>query len=140
MWSRVTTAEGVNAELMPLVRMTVPRGREDFSISDVSDGTRLGRSWLLLFGLFPFDYDDIYVERLDPGRSFQERSTMMSQRRWEHDRVVEPDGEGGCVVSDTVRFEPRLPGIAPLLRPVILAFFRRRHRRLRRHFGGRALP
>ena len=77
-WARVTTAEGVNAELMPLVRMTIPRGREDFSIADIEDGTTIGRSWLLLFGLIPFDYDDIHLERIEPGRAFHERSTMLT--------------------------------------------------------------
>ena len=134
-WARVTTAEGVNAELMPLVRMTVPRGRDNISIADIEDGTTIGRSWLLLFGVIPFDYDDIHVERIEPGRAFHERSTMLSQRRWEHDRTVEPDGEGGCIVTDGVRFEPRLPIPPAWLRPLLRAFFRRRHRRLRRRFG-----
>ena len=134
-WARVTTAEGVNAELMPLVRMTIPRGLDDFSIADVEDGTTLGRSWILLFGLIPFDYDDIHIERIEPGRAFHERSTMLTQRRWEHDRTVEPDGERACTVTDGVRFEPRLPSRRPCCVPIFRAFFRRRHRRLRRRFG-----
>jgi ligand-binding SRPBCC domain-containing protein len=134
-WAGVTTAEGVNAELKPLLRMTVPRGLDDFSIADVEDGTTLGRSWILLFGLIPFDYDDIHVERIEPGRAFHERSTMLTQRRWEHDRSVEPDGETACMVTDSVLFEPRLPVPPALLRPLLHAFFRRRHRRLRRRFG-----
>ena len=131
----MTTAEGVNAEMKPLLRMTIPRGLDDFSIADVEDGTTLGRSWILLFGLIPFDYDDIHVERIEPGRAFHERSTMLSQRRWEHDRSVEPDGDGACVVTDSVRFEPRLRVPPGLLRPVLHWFFRRRHRKLRRLFG-----
>ena len=91
-WARVTTAEGVNAELMPIVRMTVPRGVEDFDIENTPDGTTLGRSWLLLFGLIPFDWDRIHIERLEPGRAFHERSTMLSQRTWEHSRVRRPGG------------------------------------------------
>lgn len=131
----MTTADGVNAELMPLVRMTIPRGRRDLSLADIEDGTTIGRSWLLLFGLIPFDYDHIHVERIEPGRAFHERSTMLSQRRWEHDRTVEPDGEAACIVTDEVRFEPRLPIPASWLCPLFHAFFRHRHRRLRRRFG-----
>ena len=134
-WARVTTADGVNYELMPLVRMTVPRGHADFSIADITDGTTIGRSWLLLFGLIPFDYDHIHIESIEPGRAFHERSTMLSQRRWEHDRTVDPDGDGTCVVTDSVRFEPRL-GLPPaLMRPVFHWFFRRRHAKLRKRFG-----
>ena len=139
-WARVTTAEGVNAELMPIVRMTVPRGVEDFDIENTPDGTTLGRSWLLLFGLIPFDWDRIHIERLEPGRAFHERSTMLSQRTWEHSRAVDPAGRDACTVTDRVRFEPRLPFLAPLLAPVFRWVFRHRHRRLRRAFGGRALP
>lgn len=134
-WARATTAEGINDELMPLVRMTVPRGRRDFSIADVRPPERLGRSWLLLGGVLPFDWDDIGLERLGPGFAFSERSTMLSQRAWEHDRTVEPLGERACVVTDRVRYEPRVPGIAPLLLPLLRAVFRHRHRRLRRRFG-----
>ena len=134
-WAFATTAEGVNAELMPIVRMTVPRGREDFSIADLRPPERLGRSWLLLGGLIPFDWDDIGIVSVGPGLSFSERSTMLSQRAWSHDRTVEPLGDGACTVTDRIAFVPRLPGIAPLLRLVFRAVFAHRHRRLRRRFG-----
>jgi hypothetical protein len=97
---------------------------------------RLGRSWILLFGVLPVDYDDLGLERIDPGRGFLERSTMLSQRLWEHERTIEPLADGGCTVSDRVAWEPRLPLPGRLLRPLFGAFFRHRHRRLRRHFGG----
>ena len=60
---------------------------------------------------------------------------MLSQRRWEHDRTIDPQGTRACTVTDRVRFEPRLPIPPSLLLPVLRAFFRRRHRRLRRRFG-----
>ena len=65
---------------------------------------------------------------------------MLSQRSWEHERTLEPTAEGACVITDRVRWQPRLglPG-APL-RPMIAWFFRHRHKRLRRHFGGQPQP
>ncbi len=121
---------------MPIVRMTVPRGLGgDFGLADVVAPQRVGRSWPLLGGLIPCDYDDIGIEEIGPGCAFRERSTMLSQRAWDHDRSVEPLGEGACVVTDRIRFVPRVPGIAPLLRPVFRFTFRHRHRRLRRRFG-----
>jgi hypothetical protein len=47
-WARVSTMEGVNAELRPLARMTYPRdfGRLDPAL--VPLGKRLFRSWILL--------------------------------------------------------------------------------------------
>ena len=89
-WERVMSAEGINDELGPLLRMTVPRGARRRSTSTGSSRGRLGRSWILLFGLIPFDYDDLGLERIEPGRGFLERSTMLSQRLWEHERTIEP--------------------------------------------------
>lgn len=135
-WAHATTAAGINEELMPIVRMTVPRGLgDDFALADVAAPQRLGRSWLLLGGLLPFDWDDLYIRRIGPGFAFEERSTMLSQRRWDHDRSVEPLGEHACVVTDRIRFVPRLPWLAPLLRPAFRFTFGHRHRRLRRRFG-----
>ncbi|HSS32181.1 MAG TPA: hypothetical protein VLL27_02765 [Solirubrobacterales bacterium] len=134
-WERVITAEGVNDELAPLLRMTVPRGLEDFGIDDVEPGRPLGRSWVLLFGLVPFDYDEICLARVEPGRGFLERSRMLTQRLWEHERTIEPRKGGGCELSDRVAWEPRLPLPGALLKPLIAAVFKHRHSRLRAHFG-----
>jgi hypothetical protein len=134
-WLRVMSAEGINDEMAPLFRMTVPRGLDGLDLGRVEPG-RLGRSWILLFGVLPVDSDDLGLERIDPGRGFLERSTMLSQRLWEHERTIEPLADGGCTVSDRVAWEPRLPLPGRLLRPLFGAFFRHRHRRLRRHFGG----
>ncbi len=133
-WDRVTTPAGINDEMQPYLRMTLPRGLERIDPAEIEIGERIGRSWILLFGLLPFDYDDISLVRLDPGKGFLERSTMLSQRAWEHERTLEPV-EGGCEVTDRVRWEPRLGFLASPLRPVIAWFFRHRHRRLVRHFG-----
>jgi len=134
-WDRVISPEGINDEMRPYLRMTLPAGVEQLDPESVEIGVAIGRSWILLFGLLPFDYDDVTLERLEPGRGFLERSKMLSQRSWEHERTIEPT-EGGCTVTDRVSWQPRLglPG-APL-RPVIGWFFRHRHKRLRQHFGG----
>ena len=125
---------------MPIVRMTVPRGLDELAIADVEPGTHLGRSWLLLAGVIPFDYDDIYIARIEPGVAFHERSTMLSQRSWSHDRRVDPAGPSACTVTDRVSFEPRLGLLTPVLRVVFRLVFCHRHRRLRKRWGGRALP
>jgi ligand-binding SRPBCC domain-containing protein len=134
-WDRVTTPAGINDEMRPYLRMTIPRGFERLDPARIELGETIGRSWILLFGLLPFDYDDLRLVRLDPGEGFLERSTMLSQPSWEHERTLRAV-EGGCEIADRVRWQPRLglPG-APL-QPAIAWFFRHRHRRLVRHFGG----
>jgi len=135
-WERVITPAGINDEMRPWLRMTTPAGVESLDPESVVLGERIGRSWILLFGLLPFDYDDLVLVRVEAGRGFLERSTMLSQRLWEHERTISPDGEGGCTVTDRVRWEPRLGLPGRLLRPAIGWFFRHRHARLRRRFGG----
>ena len=135
-WAWIATAEGVNDELRPWMRMTVPGGG-DIDLDSIEVGKPIGRSWVLLLGLIPIDYDEINVVEVNRGRGFVERSRMLSQRAWEHVRTIEPSGDGS-VITDKVAWEPRLPLPAGALRPMFGAIFRHRHRRLRRRFGGSA--
>jgi ligand-binding SRPBCC domain-containing protein len=133
-WARVTTFEGVNDELMPIVSMTCPPDLRRIDPATVPVGRPWFRSWILLFGVLPFDWDHLRLTSIDPGRGFHEDSTMLSQRRWVHDRRLEPAADG-CRVTDRISFEPRLALLGPLLRPVLQAVFRHRHRRLGRYFA-----
>jgi hypothetical protein len=139
-WRRAVTPEGINHELRPWMRMTVPRKLRGRTIDDVEPGQRLGRSWLLLFGLIPFDYDELGLAELGPGFRFLERSTMLSMRRWEHERTVQPGSEGTCEVTDRIAFELRrplalLPGLPSLVRALLARLFAHRHRQLVRYFA-----
>jgi ligand-binding SRPBCC domain-containing protein len=121
------------------MRMTVPRAMRGRTIADVRAGKHLGRSWFLLGGVVPFDFDDITIAELEPGRRFLERSTMWSFRHWSHERVLEAE-RGGCALTDRISFEPRapqrfIPGYGRLLRAGLRWFFRHRHRRLARHLA-----
>lgn len=132
-WSRVTSFAGINHELGPWLRMTAPAGVE-LTPAAVPLGTRWFRSWILVLGVLPVDYDDICIERLDAGTGFLECSRMLSARTWRHERTLEATS-GGTRVRDAVSFEPRLRITARLHHAVIAAIFRRRHRRLRASFG-----
>lgn len=136
LWQRVSTLSGVNAELGPWFRMTSPAGVDRLQPAQLTLGQPVFRSWLLLLGVLPVEFDDLTFVRFEPGRGFLERSRMALQRVWEHERTLEPHAEG-TVLTDRVRFEPRLP--IPGQRALFAAVFRHRHARLRKHFGGRAL-
>jgi hypothetical protein len=135
-WDRVITPEGIRDEMHPYLRMTLPAGVERLDPGSIELGKKIGRSWILLFGLLPFDYDDITLLRLEPGRGFLERSEMLSQRVWEHERALEPTPAGDCLLTDRVSWQPRLGLPGRPLRPAIAWFFRHRHGRLRQRFGG----
>ena len=133
-WARVSTFEGINDELQPLMRMTAPASVRALEPSDVVLGERIFRSWVLLFGVLPIDFDDLTLVALEPARGFHERSRMMSMRVWEHERRLSAEGEG-CRIVDRLSFQPRLPGMGLLIERFIRMAFRHRHKRLRRFFG-----
>ena len=127
-WARVATIEGVNAELAPFARMTSPGEGE------IREGA-LGRSWILLGGVLPVDFDDLVLESVEPGRGFRERSRLGSCSAWHHDRTLQPLPGGGTRIVDEVAFAPRLRAAGGLQALVFEAVFRWRHRRLRSIWG-----
>ncbi len=140
-WERAVTEEGINEELAPILRMTMPKGLAGKTVDTVEVGVPLGRSWILLGGLLPVDYDDLRLAELEPGRRFLERSRTLSFSVWQHERIVEPEGEGRCRVTDRLGFELKrgvawIPGAARLAGAVVGFLFRHRHRRLVRAHGG----
>jgi hypothetical protein len=124
------TPEGINHELAPILRMSMPRGLDGMTIDDAPIGETIGRSWIFLFGFLPVDYDDLCLVELEPGRRFLERSSLLSMRTWQHERMVEPLDDGSSRLTDRLTFEPRIPGTRGLARRIIAFLFRRRHRRM----------
>jgi len=135
-WAHAVSAQGVNRELAPLARMTLPGSAPVISPDSIVLGTRVLRSWILLCGFLPVDYDDLTIVELEPGRRFLERSPMLSQRIWQHERIVEPLAIG-CRVTDRLAFEPKIEWMAPIYARVFTLVFRLRHRNLQRLFGKR---
>lgn len=134
LWAHATDMAGVNRELWPLVQMTHPRHLTSLAGHQVPIGERLFRSWILLFGVVPIDYDDLTLLELEPGKRFLERSPMLSQRQWQHERIITAKSEG-CTVTDRVCFVPRIGALGPVLLLVFRFAFWLRHRNLRRMFG-----
>ena len=137
-WAQASTMAGVNAELMPLLRMTVPAHAAAFGLEQAQDrlGQVLFQSWLLLFGFLPFDRHALRLVQVYPGCGFDEDSTSWLQKIWRHRRRIEPDGDG-CRVIDVLEVQPRFAP-AFLVRPLLRQVFAHRHRQLLRRFGGAA--
>lgn len=147
-WARVVTEQGINDELAPWLRMTMPKRLRGRTIDDVAAEVlagegELGRSWILLFGVLPVDYDDLRIVELEPGRSFDERSQTLAFCVWLHHRAIESSGPDSCLVTDRLGFElravpARIPGAARLAGAIVGALFTHRHRRLRQFARTRA--
>lgn len=133
-WDRIASMRGVNAELMPFVRMTYPPRWERLDREPAVPGHRLFRSILLVFGVLPIDVHAIALLKLDTGRGFLESSSSLLQRHWIHERTLQPES-GGTRISDRVYIECRLPVLEIAVVPLVRTIFRRRHAHLRRSFA-----
>ena len=102
-WAVASTMDGVNAELMPLIRMTSPKEARGFRIEDAPLGQVAFKSWLLLGGLLPVDLHALRLFEVHPGHGFVESSTSWLQSLWRHERTLQDTPEG-CRVTDTVTF------------------------------------
>lgn len=143
-WARAVTEQGINHELAPILRMTMPPGLHGRTVDTVEVGVELGRSWILLGGLLPVDYDDLKLVELEPGHRFLERSRTLAFAVWQHERTVESEGER-CRVTDRLGFELKrgiawIPGARRLAAAIVGALFRHRHRRIAAYFRSVATP
>jgi ligand-binding SRPBCC domain-containing protein len=139
-WEWALTEEGINYELAPWLRMTVPTGiTHGMAIEQAPLDEPLGRSWILLGRLIPVDYDDLRLAERGPGLRFLEISELGSSRRWHHERAVVPLGDSTCEITDRVDLDLRSPlrvlGGAVVARRILPALFTHRHRKLRERWG-----
>jgi len=141
LWREVCSLEAINYEMRPILRMTMPKGLRGSSIDELEVPAYPGKSWLLLAGVLPVDYDDLGIVELGE-RRFLERSKMLSMSLWQHERFVEPAGETACAITDHLAFTLRGPlggvGFADrIAERSVGAIFRHRHRKLvLRHGSG----
>jgi ligand-binding SRPBCC domain-containing protein len=135
-WTHATTMHRINDEMAPWLRMTYPKEAEGLDLSDarVRPGEPLFVSWILLLGVLPVERWQLEMAEIGPGMRFVEQSRVLTLSFWRHERSVEAVS-GGCILSDRLTFEPRLPGLGGLFEPVVRAFFAHRHRRLVGLFG-----
>ena len=138
-WARVATMEGVNPEVSPFLKMTYPNNAPTLSSQHVPCNDVLFASWLLLFGVIPFDRHALAIESINDGVGFVEDSTSLLQRRWRHARTIS-ELAGGCVVQDHLTVEPRLAHAAPIVERVVRRLFNHRHRKLQQQFGALTVP
>jgi hypothetical protein len=123
---------GANDELWPLAKMTRP------SFVDRLTSPEQGRlppfrSWFLLFGVVPIARRTMELEVLEEGR-FVETSTSWLTGRSRHERTAVAGPDGSTVLTDRLVTESRGRLVDAVIRAGVAQTFRRRHRRLRRHF------
>ena len=150
LWRIVSTMDGVNAELRPWMRMTVPREARDRSLAELAESAELAElaepavdqplfsSWLLALGVLPIDRHNLGIRAVWTGGDgrwgFLERSTSWLQARWVHERVIEASARG-ATVRDRVWISPRIRIVTPLVAAIVRRLFAHRHGVLRGRFA-----
>lgn len=134
-WRRISTPEGINDELWPL-RMSFPATAN--SLDDVECGENLFQSWVTFGGVLPIDRHCFGLKAMQTGLFFHETSTSWMMIRWVHIRRVE-ESEAGAILRDHIEGTTRAPYMGKVVAPIYRSVFRRRHQRLRQHFGGREM-
>lgn len=134
-WRWITSVQGIQTELQPFLRMSVPDGLQSLEDLHVEPGQRLFRSTLFLFGRLPIDHSDLTLLSLEHGVGFVEQSPMGSMHQWCHARRIAPTATG-CTLTDDLRFEPRWA--TPVVAWCVRRLFTHRHAVLRKRLG--ALP
>jgi hypothetical protein len=131
-WDRVVRVSGANDELWPLAKMTRPTVVDRLTAPG-KGGLPPFRSWFLLFGVLPIDRRTMQFEVLEEGR-FVESSTSWLNGRARHERTATAGAGDSTVLTDKLCIESRGVVVDALIRASVTRTFRRRHRRLRRHF------
>ena len=131
-WDRVVRVSGANDELWPFAKMTRP-AFEDRLTAPGAGILPPFRTWFLLFGLVPIARRSMQLEVLTEGR-FMETSTSWLTGTSRHERVATVGAGGSTVLADRLTIESRGKVMDAAMRAGITTTFRRRHRRLQRHF------
>lgn len=132
-WARISSWQGVNAELSPEFKMTFPAQFKN--LEDVpADGIVHFTSTILLFGFLPVDRHNLSIIALKAPDHFDERSSNFAMKVWTHKRSLFAH-DGGVTVTDECAFVPRIGLVGPLLHGIFAGVFKRRHQRLKRFFA-----
>lgn len=129
-WASITSLEGLTREMMPLMRLTAPKGFK--TLSDIYPRKSGFRSWVLLCGILPIDHTDLQLTSLVPLKGFVEESNMASMKYWRHERKIVAVSSTETSVIDELIFEPRR--FKKISGFIIQKFFEHRHAKLIAHF------
>ena len=134
LWQVLTNMQGVNYELAPFVKMTIPKEYRDFTIADAPIGEKLFKSVILFFQFIPVDIHHFKLEKVVPNERFEENSSSLMHYFWKHTRILTTIDKG-TLVKDTIQFYPRLPLIGFFLKPIYQLVFKNRHQRLKKKYN-----
>ncbi|AZZ36921.1 hypothetical protein CIK05_09000 [Bdellovibrio sp. qaytius] len=129
-WQSITSLQGLTSEMMPLMRLTAPKGFKN--LSDIYPRQKDIKSYVLLFGVFPIDTTDLHLKSLTVHKGFIEESNMASMNYWRHERKLTQLSASQVSIVDELTFEPRR--FTKISVYIIKKFFEHRHKNLKKLF------
>lgn len=132
MWKWITSAEGINHELFPMLYMSSLGNFSTKKMDTMQLGIPITKSYLLLFGFLPVGYSELTLVELDIGERFSEHSKMSFMKFWHHERVIIPHGTG-TIIRDVLVYEPII--LKKNFTFFIKLLFHHRHKKLRNRFA-----
>jgi hypothetical protein len=142
----ITSMDGVNRELSPLLRMTVNDSRLKNGILpefDEDSPQFLFSSWILLFGCIPIDLHFLHMNKNVRGKGFVENSNSLLNKKWQHIRVIKKT-DNGCKLTDRIEYTPRafVYCLTCVFGVLLITFFIRfifwnRHRNLMNYYNSK---
>ena len=121
--------DGVNYELLPLAKMTVPSEWTKKPLNSWPLNTHIFTSTILLFGFLPVDLHKFKLKKASES-GFSETSSSLVNKEWNHQRKISPVN-GACEVRDLVEYIPKVKFLGAAMKPVYKVIFAHRHQRLR---------
>lgn len=131
--SELLTMKGVNYELMPLIRMSMPPDHLSKSIVKWPVGSVIFTSTVFLFGIIPVDKHKFRLVKTDQF-GIEERSTALSNLEWNHLRQITHTNEH-TEISDVVEFKPILQISGYFMLPIYKSIFKHRHKRIMKKYA-----
>ena len=130
-WRHITSWERVNDELWPF-NMTHADAYP--SVADVPADSRVHFVSKLRLGFVPVDLHRLSIHARVDGECFDERSSNLLLREWNHHRSLRVQDDA-VIVRDQCSLTPRLRLLGGMLAGLYRWIFRRRHARLRAAFA-----
>lgn len=131
LWDGVTSPEGINFEMGPWLRFVPPAEPDLLGLAASGEPLNLKVKGPLGF---PLGRYPLQLKRLEEGKGFLEQTRMLPFLLWQHERNLEAYGDQ-TVIIDRLGWQWKPAFLDPLVRGGVRAFFRHRHRKLRRRFG-----
>jgi len=135
LWKDIWNFENINKELAPFARMTPPNiSLDEIDVNSIPLNQKLFESYVFLFWIIPVDIHHFKIKSITEFVSFEETSTTLLLKQWNHTRKLESRNEQ-TLLTDIITFQHKISFLGKLTLPVYKKIFQHRHKHLRTKYN-----